>query len=137
MSLRRLFSHLKRDRRGAAAVEFALIGPMVLASIVVVFALSAYFAAANALAAAIDEAARYANITPTATDTQIRSKFTASLLPGVAPNSVTLTITRAVVSPTINQVNLTASYPLTVQFVVAPAANLTISRSRSVYVPTA
>lgn len=137
MKLARFLSRLRRDRRGAAAVEFALIGPMVLASIVVVFALSAYFAAANALAAAVDEAARYANITPTATDTQIRSKFTSSLLPGVAPASVTLTITRAVVSPTINQVNLTASYPLTVQFVVAPAANLTISRSRSVFVPTA
>jgi Flp pilus assembly pilin Flp len=69
--LRTLPGRLGRDRRGLAAVEFALIAPVFLLLIFGMLQLGMLFMANHGLRNAVAEGARHATIFPRPTDAQI------------------------------------------------------------------
>lgn len=81
--MRRLIRHLRRlclDRRGTAAVEFAIIAPIFFALLLSVVDVGKYMWTLNTMQYAIDEAVR-AGAVQELTDTQIEARVTQALAP--------------------------------------------------------
>ena len=74
MRIRKLFA----DSAGAAAMEFALAVPVLIAFIWGIFQVGMLYHANAGMQHALGEAARYATLFPTPTDTQIQAKITSA-----------------------------------------------------------
>ncbi|MBA3730486.1 MAG: pilus assembly protein, partial [Sphingomonas sp.] len=68
---------LRRNERGAAAIEFAIAVPILILMIYGIFRLGLLFQANAGMQHALGEGARYATIYPTPTNTQIQTKMNA------------------------------------------------------------
>ena len=71
-----LFFRLKREEKGAAALEFALVAPALILFIVGIAQFGVLFMANNGLSNAVGEGARYATIYPRPTNAQITQRLT-------------------------------------------------------------
>lgn len=72
-----LLRRLLRDDRGANMVEFAVALPVLVLFIWGIFQIGLVYQALAGMQHALGEAARYATIYPTPSDTQIRAKVTS------------------------------------------------------------
>lgn len=130
--LRRLRS-LLRNRRGAVAVEFAIIGPIVIAAIVGTMEVSRYYFVRNAMNNAVDEAARYATLSPTPTDTQITTRFRQQALGAIPDTGPNIAITRGTFSTDTQWINISVTWSMQVNFLFFQVANMPVNASRRVY----
>ncbi len=131
--MRRLH-RLRENDSGVAAVEFAMIMPVLLVVILGVLQLGILFSANAGLQSAIGDAARYATIYPTPTDAQIESHAMSKTF---ALNSSRISDV-SVVRGTNNavkyiEVSMTYSVPLEFIFFEAPSVDLT--ETRRAYLP--
>lgn len=85
--LLRYWRRLLRDRRGTAAVEFAMISPIFFALLLSVVDIGKYMWTLNTMQYAIDEAVR-AGAVQELTDSQIEARVTQALLPISGGNPV-------------------------------------------------
>ena len=73
----RLFRTLRKDSEGAAAIEFAIAVPVLTVMIWGMFQIGLIFQANAGMQHALGEAARYATIFPTPSDTQLQTRISA------------------------------------------------------------
>ncbi|MDE2563665.1 MAG: pilus assembly protein [Sphingomonadales bacterium] len=127
---------LLRDARGVAAIEFALTAPLVLTLMVGAMSIGQYYFTANALNHAVDEAARYATISPTPTDTQIEARFQSQDFGLIPASNVTFSSTTSAVSSSVNSISLTAHAQMTINFLFFRSGPIAINATRHVYAST-
>ena len=84
----RLLFRLKREDKGAAALEFALVAPVLILFIVGIAQFGVLFMANNGLRNAVGEGARYATIYPRPTNAQISQRLTDGRF-GLQPSNIT------------------------------------------------
>ena len=120
---------LRRDQRGAAAIEFAIAVPVLVLMIYGIFRLGLLFQANAGMQHALGEGARYATIYPTPSDSQIQARMNAKLF-GSGYGSFT-------VSPPASSTGyktLTVTYTTPMDFLFVPGPTVTLTRSKKVYV---
>ena len=116
---------------GAAAVEFALAVPVFVSMIWGLFQLGLLYEANAGVQHALGEAARYATIFPTPTDTQLQDKITSSKF-GVA-NGTWGTPEISAIDTIDNSKIITVTYTQGTNFLFFRGPNVTITRSKKIY----
>jgi len=134
-----LFRLLRRDERGAGAVEFALTVPVLITMIYGIFELSQLYEANAGMQHALGEGARFATLcvkTSTGcnaeTDDDIKARMNAKLF---GPIDGVMTV-QDVVDGT-NSKTLTITYTRTMNFLFFTGPAVTLTRSKLVYTPSA
>ncbi len=123
------------NRKGVAAVDFALMIPVILLFILGVLQLGIVYSANAGLQHAMGEAARSATLFPTPSDTALRQTFADKRF-GLDPSNLgQLSVVRGV-SSGVNYADLSITYnvPILTPFIEFPPVRL--SHSRRVYTPT-
>lgn len=120
---------LRRDQRGAAAIEFAIAVPVLVLMIYGIFRLGLLFQANAGMQHALGEGARYATIYPTPSDSQIQSRMTARLF-GSGYGSFTV----APPASSTGYKTLTVTYTTPMDFLFVPGPTVTLTRTKKVYV---
>lgn len=123
------FKILRRDERGAAAIEFAIAVPVLILMIYGIFRIGLLFQANAGMQHALGEGARYATIYPTPTDAQIQTRMTSRLF---GKGYGTFTVAAPVSSAGYK--TLTVNYTTPMDFLFVPGPTVTVSRSKRVYV---
>ena len=129
----RLFGRLRRSERGAAAIEFVLIAPVLILFIVGIAQFGILFMANAGLRNAVAEGARYATIWPRPTDTQIRNRITSSEFGLDAANFSAATIAPGTTG-VLNYLDITATYAVPMDFIFFSAGSVTLTETRRAYV---
>jgi Flp pilus assembly protein TadG len=132
-------SILRRNQRGAAAVEFALTVPILVSVIYGIFEFSQLYWANAGMQHALGEGARYATLcikTATGcdleTDTDIKAKMNAKLF---GPVDGTFTVQDP--TDSASSKTLTITYRRTMDFLFFTGPTITLTRSKVVYTPSA
>lgn len=129
-----LLGRLRRSRRGAAAIEFALTAPVFFALIIGTAQIGLVFRANAGMKHALGEAARYATLFPTPTDDQIKDKLRARQF-GLDPAKITaLTTTRGTDSGT-GYIDIAMSYKPDLNFGFITAPGFTMTETRRAFLP--
>ena len=130
----KMFRILRRDNRGAAAVEFALAVPILITFIYGIFQVGLLFQASAGMQHALGEGARFATLFPTPTDAQIRTRIENK----VFGNSYG---TFAVADPVpgtsddgSNFTTLSVTYSMPMNFLFFPGPTVSMSHQKQVYV---
>jgi Flp pilus assembly protein TadG len=127
-----LLQHLRRDQSGSSSIEFAIAVPVLVAFIYGIFSVSLLFQANAGVQHALGEAARYATIFPTPTDTQIQTMITESDF-GLGGGTLdTPVIDNSQLANGYKTISLTYHRPVHLLFMNGPT--VTITRSKRVYV---
>ena len=128
---------LRRCQRGAAAVEFALAVPVLIVCIYGIFQVGLLYEANAGMQHALGEGARLASLydrttsTKVPSDTAIKARMTATLF---GRNGGTFTVSDPATGTGFK--TLTISYTRQMSFLLVPGPNVTLSRSKKVYVVT-
>ena len=153
-----MFLRLKKDNRGAAAVEMALALPILFLFIYGIFQVGAMFAANAIMQGALGEGAREATIWPARTNAQIKTKIEAKVFSVYAGNfavadPVTTTVaasaavaaraasgtTPAVAASAavaaVKKTRLTITYSVTPDMLFFTLRPLVITRTKTAYMP--
>ena len=128
------FQRVFLDSRGASAIEFALVTPIVLSLLTGAFGMANYLSVQNALNSAVDEASRYATLDPTPSDAQLKKRFEERLTRNLKSGKVTFTPTRGSASSTVNWINLEASYPVYVDIAFVSVGPIKATSEKRVYI---
>ncbi len=126
------FRHLKPDARGASAVEFALIAPVLFGFLFAIAQLGLLFFANAGLRNAVGEGARLASLYPRPTDQQIIShinsrKFGLDPAHVVGPTIVNGTVDGA------SYAEITMSYSAPMNFLFYNVGPIRLTKTRRVY----
>ena len=123
------FSLLRRNERGAAAIEFAIAVPILVLLIYGIFRLGLLFQANAGMQHALGEGARYATIYPTPTNAQIQTRMNSKLFGnGYGAFTVAAPVDGAGFK------NLSVTYTTPMDFLLVPGPTVTLTRSKKVYV---
>lgn len=128
----RLTKRLRQSERGAAALEFALVIPVLVLFICGIARLGIMFMANAGLRNAVAEGARFATIDPRPSDQQIRDRITGSRF-GLPGGLGTPTVTGGTLSDGTSYVDISASYTVPMDFVFFRAGNVTLTANRRAY----
>jgi Flp pilus assembly protein TadG len=120
------------NHRGAAALEFALIAPVLFAMLLGIVALGILFLAQAGLASAVEDAARYATLWPRPTESQIIARITAHRFGMDPANIVAPTVTFST-SSSPNYVTISMGYNLTINYVLG-TKTIALTETRRAYV---
>ena len=127
-----MFTRIRRDQHGAAALEFAVAVPVLIMLIYGIFRVGLLYEANAGMQHALGEGARFATLFPTPTDAQIRARMTSELF-GRGYGNFT------VAAPATDASNafktLTVTYTTPMDFLIVPGPTVTVSRSKRVYMP--
>ncbi len=85
---------LARDEGGGPAIEFAIVGPVVLLALFGCIEFGRVFWIRNTLEYAVEEAARYATLNKSATQSDIQTKVRSNVL-GINPGIVQVAVDSA------------------------------------------
>jgi len=124
------FRILKRNERGAAAIEFAIAVPVLVLMIYGIFRIGLLYQANAGMQHALGEGARLATLYPTPTDTQITNRMNARLF---GQGYGTFTVATPVTSTTSKTLTITYTTPM--DFLFVPGPTVTLTRSKVVYMP--
>jgi Flp pilus assembly protein TadG len=120
------------NRRGAAALEFALIAPVLFAMLLGIVALGILFLAQAGLASAVEDAARYATLWPRPTESQIIARITAHRF-GMDPANIVAPTVTFTTSSSPNYVTISMGYNLTINYVLG-TKTIALTETRRAYV---
>lgn len=112
-------------------IEFAIVLPILITFIYGIFMIGQVFEANAGMQHALGEAARYATIYPTPTDTQIQAKITAARFGTGSGTWSTPTITTDSVN---GYKTITVRYSMPTNFIFFQGPTVTLTRSKRVYV---
>ena len=127
-------SHVRKDNRGASAVEFAFVIPLLLLSIIGTLQIGFLFLAKAGLRQGVNEGARYATIYPAPSDAQIEARVRAKVF-GLDPNRIeTLTVSRGL-SEGVAYVDISMTYRMPLNLVVMSVPPVTLQATRRTYQP--
>ena len=128
-----LMKRLRRNQRGAAALEFVIIAPALILMICGIARLGILFMANAGLRNAVAEGARYATIWPRPTNTQIQNRITSSQFGLDANNFTAATITSGQTNG-LNYLDISASYSVPMDFIFFNAGSVTLTETRRAFV---
>jgi Flp pilus assembly protein TadG len=86
--MRRLFRALWADDRGAAAIEFAIVGPLLFALLLGIVEMGRMFYVRESLEYATEQAARYYMVTPAAAQSDVTNALQTAMAGGMGPSVV-------------------------------------------------
>lgn len=130
--LLRPFRKSLSDCRGAAALEFALLAPVLLAMLLGIAMLGILFLAQAGLRSAVEDAARYATIWPKPSQAQIEARIAARRFGMDPANIVAPTVTFNTAS-TPNYVTITMGYNITINYLLG-TKTIALTETRRAYV---
>ena len=130
--MKRLF-RLKRDQKGAAALEFALAAPALILFIVGIVQCGVLLMANNGLDNAVGEGARYATIFPQPTEAQITQLMTDRRF-GLDPTKIAGPTYATGQTGGSNYVDITMSYTVTPDFIFFTLPPMTLTETRRAFV---
>lgn len=130
----RHFKHLRTSQSGVAAVEFAMIMPVLLVVILGVLQLGILFSANAGLQTAVGEAARYATIYPTPTDAEIKARASSKKFAIDSGRISDFTVVRGT-SNTVNYVEVSMTYSVPLEFIFFEAPGVSLTEKRRAYLP--
>lgn len=130
----KLLKLLKRDQRGVAVIEIAIVLPVLILFIYGIFQIGILYQANAGMQHALGEGARYATLcvspspcqNPTAA--QVRARINANVF-GTKPGTFT------VPTPTVSsgEMTLRVDYSQPMNFLFFPGPTVTMSRTKKVY----
>lgn len=123
---------IRRDEQGAAVVEFAFALPVVMMFIWGIFQLGLVFQAQAGMQHALGEGARYATLYPTPTDLQIKNRVTASTF---GTGNGTFDPPVLTTSSDLSSKTISVTYKVTPNFLFISVPQISITRSKKVYMP--
>jgi len=136
--MRRIFARLRRDNKGIAAVEFAIIAPVLILMIIGVYQMGSLFHARAVLSNAVSEGARFATIFPRPTSAQIVARVVehAPASAGTAAFSTPTAVFTQNTATSTWYVDVTMTYTKTLNFIFfSYPVTLDYSRRANVYPP--
>lgn len=132
---------LRKDNRGAAAIETAIALPVFIMMIWAFVQLAQMYRALAGMQQALGQGARYATLClnpsntgcspPTAS--QIKTKISDSVY-GVGPGTFTIATPTSGVSGTGNYYDLTVSYSQPTSLLIVPGPTINVSKTKRVWV---
>lgn len=128
----RTLSLLRRNERGAGAIEFALIAPALFALVVGIAQLGIVFGAHAGLKHAVGEAARYATTYPRPSNAQLTAMIEQKRF-GFDPDLITTTYTPGTVSGR-NFITIKITYPVQMKIPLVGPDTITLVEERRAYV---
>ncbi|HKC03875.1 MAG TPA: TadE/TadG family type IV pilus assembly protein [Sphingomicrobium sp.] len=134
-------SNLRRDERGAAALEMALATPVLVTMIYGIFTLGQVFEAQAGMQHAMGEGARYGTLCLSIsssgctlpTSTQLRAKVSDKLF-GTRSGTFDTPVVDTTTAPS-GYVTVTVTYHQIMNFLLFTGPNVTLTRSKRVYLP--
>lgn len=130
---------LKRDERGAAVIEIAIVLPVLITFIYGIFQIGILYQANAGMQHALGEGARFATLCQPvtggcniATDDAIKAKMNAAVF---GTNPGTFNIPNP--STTNRVMTLTVNYSQPMNFLFFPGPTVNLSRTKTVYLPPA
>lgn len=126
--------HLYRDLRGVAAIEFAIVAPVLLSLLLGMMQIGIIFQSSAGLKFALDEAARLAIIYPQPTDDAITARFNAKRF-GLDPAGLAVTVTHGTANG-VGYADINAAYTTTLNFVFFTAPPITLQETRRAFQPS-
>lgn len=130
---------IKRDNRGVAVIEIAIVLPVLILFIYGIFQIGILYQANAGMQHALGEGARFATLCKPvtggcniSTDAQITAKMNAAVF-GTKPGTFTIPA-----PTTVNRVmTLTVNYSQPMNFLFFPGPTVTLSRTKKIYLPPA
>ena len=129
----RLLRRLRLEERGAAALEFVLIAPALIAMIIGIAQLGILYLANAGLRNAVAEGARFATIWPRPSDTAIAARITSSEFGLIAANMDAPIIAHGV-DAGANYVDITVTYDVPLNVIFFDVPDVTLTESRRAYI---
>lgn len=131
--------NLKRDERGVAVIETAIVLPVLIVFIYGIFQIGILYQANAGMQHALGEGARYATLCKpvtggcnVATDAQIKAKMNTAVF-GTKPGTFTIPD-----PTTVNRVmTLTVTYSQPMNFLLFPGPTVSLTRKKVIYLPPA
>ena len=127
------FKLLVRDRKGAAAVEFALAVPVLMSMVWGLFQVAMVYQANAGMQHALGEAARYATVWPTPTDTQIQAKITSAKF---GLGNGTWGTPQIATNPTAHTKTITVTFSQPTDFIFFRGPTVSMTATKVVYLAT-
>ena len=128
-----LLRKLRQNKRGAAAIEFAIGAPILILFLIGLARLGILYMANAGLRSAVAEGARLATIYPTPTDAQISARIMSSRFGLQSANMTTPTITRGVAN-SANYVDIRVQYTVPMDFVFFQLSSVVLVEQRRAFV---
>jgi Flp pilus assembly protein TadG len=123
--------NIRRDERGAAALEFALSVPILIMMIWGIFQVGLLYEANAGMQHALGEGARYTTLYPTPTNTQIRNRISSKVF---GTKNGTFTVAAPVNG--VGYKDLSVSYTTQTNFLFMVGPAVTLTRTKKVYIAT-
>lgn len=123
---------LRRNQRGATAIEFALAAPVLLVFIIGIAQLGLLFFANAGLRSSVAEGARYATIFPRPTDAEITARAMQQRF-GLDPAHLTGPTLAHGTSDGVAYVDISMSYAVPIDFLFFKTPPVTISVTRRAF----
>ena len=135
----KLIRYLKRDERGAAVIEIAIVLPVLITFIYGIFQIGILYQANAGMQHALGEGARFATLCKPvtggcniSTDAQITAKMNAAVF-GTNPGTFTIPA-----PTTVNrEMTLTVNYTQPMNFLFFPGPTVNLTRTKKIYLPPA
>ena len=135
----KLLKLIRRDERGVAVIEIAIVLPVLILFIYGIFQIGILYQANAGMQHALGEGARYATLCKPvtggcniATDAQITAKMNAAVF-GTKPGTFSIPA-----PTTVNRVmTLTVNYSQPMNFLLFPGPTIALTRKKVVYLPPA
>jgi len=128
-------SHVLSDESGATAVEFSLLATVFFIFVFGVFQLGYALHCGASVRWALENNARTLLLTPTTTQTDLRTAMLANLTDVPNSNSVTVTLTEDTTDPTAKMFTATSAYTYPLSIPILPTQNLQFNASVNVPAP--
>ena len=131
--------NLKRDERGVAVIEIAIVLPVLILFIYGIFQIGILYQANAGMQHALGEGARFATLCKpvtggcnVATDAEVKAKMNSAVF-GTKPGTFTVPT-----PTTVNRVmTLTVNYSQPMNFLLFPGPTIALTRKKIVYLPPA
>lgn len=124
--------YLRKDSSGAAAMEFALVAPIVFAVLFGFAQVGLAFFAKAGIEHGVETGARYASIYPRPTDAQIAAKVLAHVY-GTSANGLSQPIITHGISRNVPYAEISLTYQYTLDLGFVAFGPVTLSHRRRVY----
>ena len=133
--MKTMMFRLLRDCRGAAAVEFAFAIPVLATFMIGVLQFGQILQTNGALRNALGDGIRYAKVHPTATQSEVLTQTKAGLA-GVAQSGITSLTFKRGTQNGADYGQISISYQMQPMIPFAPLPPITLSQTKTAYLPT-
>jgi len=129
----RLVRNLRRDRRGASAIEFALVSPLLILIIVGIAQMGTLYLSHAGLRNLVADSARFAAISPRPCDAAIKARLGSGGF-GLATSQLSQPIVTYGSQDNVNWADIEQRYTVQLNFVFWQPAPMQLTERRRVYI---